>query len=47
MSRPHHGAGIEARIKQMKNGMLDATDILVNRQPIAAGGFGHRHISLR
>ena len=32
-----HGAGEEARIEQMQDRVLDAADILIDRQPIADG----------
>ena len=34
MPRRFHGAGEKARVQQMQNGMLDAADILVDRQPV-------------
>ena len=32
-----HGAGEEARIKQMQDRVLDAADVLVDRQPVVRG----------
>ena len=42
-----HGAGEEARIEQMQNRMLDAADILVDRQPVADGVRIGRHGRVR
>ena len=42
-----HRAGEEARIEQMQNRVLDAADILVDRQPVIDGGARHRLIGAR
>ena len=42
-----HGAGKEARIEQVQNGVLDAADILVDRQPGVGGGLVGRRVGMR
>ncbi len=41
-----HGAGEIARIEQMQDRMLDAADILVDRQPVIRRLFVHRLVGI-
>ena len=42
-----HGAGEIARIEQMQDGVLDAADILVHRQPVIRRRLVHRLVGMR
>ena len=42
-----HGAGEEARIEEMQDRVLDAADILVDREPVADGIRIDRHLRMR
>ena len=40
-SQVSHDLGPEARIQQVKHGMLNATDVLVHRHPVIIAGIDH------